>query len=95
MSPAEHRGLLLNLRRGIRVTPESDGRYAVHFVTRANGRASTWPSVITLPRAQPGPVDFADEAQFRALIAEADAIYAECRAALAAEKGQEGPKSAR
>lgn len=95
MTPDRHRAFLLSLRPGVRVMLEDDGRYSVLFVARRNHRAESWPALIALPRAQPGPITLADPSQFEALVAEADAVHAECRASLAEERAREVPKTAR
>lgn len=95
MTPDRHRAFLLNLRPGIRVWIEEDGRYSISFVARRNVRASSWPPVVALPRDRPGPITLATQSEYDALVAEAEAVRRECKAAFVAGLAQEGPKTAR
>lgn len=95
MAPDRQRAFLLNLHPGVRVWLEEDGRYSVSFVARRNVRASSWPPVVPLPRDRPGPITLATQSEYEALVAEAAAVRAECKAARLAELNQESPKAAR
>ena len=86
---------MLSLRPGVRVSVDDRRQYLVAFTARSNNRASSWPAEIILPRAAPGPVSLASMEEFDKLDAEAITIHAECKAALAAERAQQGRKSGR